>query len=56
MPKHTFTGSGEPPSELQRGLDDYDRDTIAYLEAQGVSDIVLQRVVAMNRDAASARR
>ena len=46
--RHTFAGSGEPPSEIQRGLDDYDRDTIAYLSQVGVSDIQLQRVTAMN--------
>lgn len=46
--RHTFSSSGEPPSEIQRGLDEYDRDTIAYLAQVGVPDIQLRRVTAMN--------
>lgn len=42
---HTFSGSGQPPSELQRGLSDYDRDTIAYLAMHGANDELLRRVL-----------
>lgn len=41
---HTTHDSGYAPSHLQRGLDDYDRDTIAYLSAAGVGDALLERV------------
>ncbi len=43
--QHTFSGSGRPPSPMQRGLSNYDRDTIAYLSQCGVADIQLERVM-----------
>lgn len=48
---HTFAGSGQPPSQIQHGLDDYDRDTIAYLAALSVSDSLLQRVARIGTSA-----
>ena len=48
MSRHTFAHSGEQPSDLQRGLDDYDRDTIAYLAMLGVNDDHLRRVLAFS--------
>ena len=41
---HTASGGIQEPSALQRGLGDYDRDTIAYLAAAGVGDALLERV------------
>ena len=52
MMRHTFSGSGEQPSPIQRGLSDYDRDTIAYLSMQGVGDALLERVAGSLRGAA----
>lgn len=46
--RHTFTGSGEPPSEIQRGLDIYDRDTIAYVAMLGADDALLRRILAFD--------
>lgn len=42
--RHTFSHSGQQPSRIQRDLDDYDRDTIAYLAMAGVQDVLLERV------------
>ena len=48
MSGHTYSDSGHSPSELQRGLNDYDRDTIAYLAMLGVNDDHLRRVLAFS--------
>ena len=56
MSGHTYSDSGHSPSELQRGLNDYDRDTIAYLAAHGVPDHILRRVLQFSGKRQEAQR
>lgn len=53
---HTTSDSGLAPSIIQRGLEEGDRDTIAYLAAVGAGDDLLRRVARTMVEAQRLRR